>query len=60
MKEIEVSKDSRTPTKIPQSARKKNYKARTFVSEDFKKDSLPEYNEKSNRLENLEKNISKY
>ena len=55
MEEIEFSKDSRTPTKIPQSVRKKNYKARTFVLEDFKKDSLPEYNEKSNRLENLEK-----
>ena len=43
------------PTKIPQSVRKRDDKARTFASEDFKKDSLPEYNEKSNRLENLEK-----
>ena len=55
MKEIEGSKDSRTPIKIPQSVRKQNYEARTFASEDFKKDSLPEYNEKSSRLENLEK-----
>ena len=59
MEEIEVSKDSRTPTKIPQSVRKKNYKARTFVLEDFKKDSLPLYNEKSNRLENLENEYRK-
>ena len=43
------------PTKIPQSVRKRDDKARTFASEDFKKYSLPEYNEKSNRLENLEK-----
>ena len=42
------------PTKIPQSVRKRDDKARTFASEDFKKDNLPEYNEKSNRLENLE------
>ena len=43
------------PTKIPQSVRKREDKARTFDSKDFKKDSLPEYNEKSNRLQNLEK-----
>ena len=43
------------PTKIPQSVRKRDDKARTFASQDFKKDSLPEYNEKSNRFENLEK-----
>ena len=43
------------PTKIPQSVRNRDDKARTFASEDFKKDSLPEYNEKSNRLESLEK-----
>ena len=48
MEEIEVYK-------IPQGVRKKNYKARTFVLEDLKKDNLPEYNEKSNRLKNLEK-----
>ena len=40
------------PTKIPQSVRKRDDKARTFPSEHFKRDSLPEYNEKSNRLEN--------
>ena len=28
--------------------------------EDFKKDSLPKYNEKLNRLKNLETNIKKY
>ena len=55
IKEIEGSKNSRTPTKIPQSVRKRDYKAKTFDLKDFKKDSLPEYNEKSNRLENLEK-----
>ena len=59
MEEIKVSKDSRTSTKIPQSVRKKNYKARTFVLEDFKNDSLPLYNEKSNRLENLENEYQK-
>ena len=52
---IEGSKDSSTPTKISQSVRKRDDKARTFAPEDFKKDSLPEYNEKSNRFKNLEK-----
>ena len=47
------------PTKIPQSVRKRDDKARTFASEDFRKDSLSEYNEKSNRLENLEKEYQK-
>ena len=37
---IEDSKDSRTPTKIPQIVRKRDNKARTFAPEDFKKDSL--------------------
>ena len=55
MEEIKVSKDSRTPTKISQNVRKKNFQDRTFASEDFKKDSLPEYNGKSNMLGNLEK-----
>ena len=41
------------PTKIPQIVRKKDDKARTFDLKDFKKDSLPKYNEKSNRLKNL-------
>ena len=48
------SKDSSTPTKIPKILRKKDDKARTFNPKDFKKDSLPKYNEKSNRLRNLE------
>ena len=56
---IKGSKDSSTPNKIPQSVRKRDDKARTFASEDLKKDSLPEYNEKSNRLENLEKEYQK-
>ena len=47
------------PTKIPQSVRKIDDKARTFASEDFKRASLPEYNEKSNRLENLENEYQK-
>ena len=47
------------PTKIPQSVRKRDDKVRTFASEDFKRDSLPEYNEKSNRLENLENEYQK-
>ena len=47
------------PTKIPQSVRKRDDEARTFASEDFKRDSLPEYNEKSNRLENLENEYQK-
>ena len=47
------------PTKIPQSVRKREDKARTFASEDFKKDSLPEYNGKSNRSENLENEYQK-
>ena len=40
------------PTKIPQSIRKRDDKARTFALEDFKKDSLPKYNEQLNRLKN--------
>ena len=52
---IEGSKDSRTPTKIPQIVKKRDDKARTFAPEDFKEDSLPEYNEQSNRFKNLEK-----
>ena len=44
-----------TPTKIPQSVRKRDDKARTLVPKDFKKDSLPKYNKKSNRLKNLKK-----
>ena len=43
---IKSYEDSRTPTKIPQSVRKRDDKARTLV---------PKYNEKSNRLKNLEK-----
>ena len=42
------NEDSSTPTKIPQIVRKKDDK-------DFKKDSLPKYNEKIDRLKNLEK-----
>ena len=42
------NKNSSTPTKIPQIARKKD-------DEDFKKDSLPKHNEKIDRLKNLEK-----
>ena len=53
-RKIEGSKDSSTPTKIPKIVRKKDDKARTFNPKDFKKDSLPKYNEKSNRLRNLE------
>ena len=51
-------KSSDTPTKIPRIVRKKNDKAKTFDL----KDSLPKYNEKSNRLKNLEEeyqNIAK-
>ena len=44
-----------TPTKIPQSVRKRDDKARTLVPKDFKKDSLPKYNKKSNRFKNLKK-----
>ena len=40
LKKIKGSKDSSTPTKIPQSVRKRDDKARIFDSEDFKKDSL--------------------
>ena len=46
-----------TQTKISQSVRKRDDKARTFAPEDFKKDSLPEYNEKSNRFEQTEKDL---
>ena len=42
------NKDSSTPTKIPQIVRKKDDK-------DFKKDSLPKYNEKIDRLKIFEK-----
>ena len=42
-----------TPTKIPKIVRKKDDKAKTFDSKDFKNDSLPKYNKKSNRLKNL-------
>ena len=42
------NKDSSTPTKIPQIVRKKD-------DENFKKDSLPKYNEKIDGLKNLEK-----
>ena len=54
IKELKKVKKSDTPTKIPQSVRKRDDKARTFDPKDFKKDSLPKYNEKSNRLKNLE------
>ena len=50
---IKSYEDLRTPTKIPQSVRKRDDKARTLV---------PKYNEKSNRLKNVEKeykNITK-
>ena len=47
-------KASGMPTKIPQIIRKRDDKVRTFDLKDFKKDSLPKYNEKSNRLKNLE------
>ena len=50
----DFKKSSGTPTKIPQIVRKKDDKARTFDLKDFKKDSLPKYNEKSNRFKNLE------
>ena len=43
---IKSYEDLRTPTKIPQSVRKRDDKARTLV---------PKYNEKSNKLKNLEK-----
>ena len=59
LRKIKGSKDSSTPTKIPQSVRKRDNKARTFALEDFKRDSLPEYNEKLNRLENLENEYQK-
>ena len=54
-RKTEGSKDLSTPTKIPKIVKKGVDKARTFAPEDFKKDSLPEYNEKSNRFKNLEK-----
>ena len=43
---IKSYEDLRTPTKIPQSVRKRDDKTRT---------SVPKYNEKSNRLKHLEK-----
>ena len=49
----DFKKSSGMPTKIPQIVRKKDDKARTFDLKDIKKDSLPKYNEKSNRLKNL-------
>ena len=52
---IKSYEDSSTPTKIPQIVRKRDDKARTLVPKDLKKDSLPKYNEKLNRLENLKK-----
>ena len=54
IKELKKVKKSDTPPKIPQSVRKKDDKYRTFAPKDFKTDSLPKYNEKSNRLKNLE------
>ena len=54
-RKTEGSKDLTTPTKIPKIVKKRDDKARTFAPEDFKKDSLPEYNEKSNRFKILEK-----
>ena len=54
--------DSSTPTKIAQSVRKRDNKVRTFAPKDskidsllkdFEIDSLPKFNEKSNRLKNL-------
>ena len=59
LRKIKGHKDSSTPTKIPQSVRKRDDKARTFALEDFKRDSLPEYNEKLNRLETLENEYQK-
>ena len=53
IKELKKVKKSDTPTKILQSVRKKDDKYRTFAPKDFKKDSLPKYNEKLNRLKNL-------
>ena len=40
---IKSYEDLCTPTKIPQSVRKRDDKARTLVPKDFKKDSLPKY-----------------
>ena len=54
IKELKKVKKSDTPTKIHQSVRKKDDKYRTFAPKDFQKDILPKYNEKSNRLKNLE------
>ena len=60
---IKMYEDSSMPTKIPQSVRKRDNKVKTFAPKDskidsslkdFKKDSLPKYNEKLNRLKNLE------
>ena len=44
---------------MPQSVRKRHDKARTFDLKDFKKDSLPKYNEKLNRLKILENEYQK-
>ena len=55
--------NSSTPTKIPQRVRKRDNKVKTFAPKDSKIDSslkdskidsLPKYNEKLNRLKNLE------
>ena len=61
IKELKKAKKSDTPTKIPQSVRKRDDKFRTFAPKDSKIDSslkdfeinsLPKFNEKSNRLTN--------
>ena len=62
IKELKKAKKSDTPTKIPESVRKRDDKFRTFAPKDSKIDSslkdfeinsLPKFNEKSNRLTNL-------
>ena len=52
---IKSYEDLSTPTKVPQSVKKRDDKARTLVPKKFENYNLPEYNEKSNRLKNLEK-----
>ena len=52
---IKSYEDLSAPTKIPQSVRKRDDKAKFLVPKKFENYNLPEYNEKSNRLKNLEK-----
>ena len=65
---IKVFEDSRTPTKIPQSVRKRDNKVKTFASKyfeigsllkDFEINSLPKFNNELNRSKNLKDEYEK-